>query len=129
MYRNSLFSNKSRFVSHLDTTPHPLKEDVPPLSIGEMLRRSVSGIPLSIPKPKENLPLNGNFFTDNFDVLDTALRLDTKIMNERKQELLQQKEKDKADRIAFEEWKKQQVPPGGTGAVAPLSSTAPTDTK
>ena len=129
MYRNSLFSNKSRFVSHLDTTPHPLKEDVPPLSIGEMLRRSVSGIPLSIPKPKENLPLNGNFFTDKFDILDTALRLDTKILNERKQDLLKQKERDKADRIAFEEWKKQQVQSALTGAVDPLSSTAPTDTK
>lgn len=125
MFRNSLYSCKFRFVSHLDTTPHPLKEDVPPLSIGEMLRRSVTGIPLSIPKPKENMPLNGNFFTDKFDVLDTALRLDTKLSNQRKNEILQQKEKDKADRIAFEEWKRNNQP---SGAVAPLSSTAPTDT-
>ena len=108
MYRTQFKTNK-RFVSKDSHEKHPLFVNEPPLTIGEMLHRSVNGIPLSIPKPRTNDVLFENkFFTDKFDVLDTAIRLDIKKTEELKQKDLEERKKQIEERKEFLKWQEEQ---------------------
>lgn len=105
----SQFKIQTRFVSRDSDEKHPLFVSQPPLTVGEMLRRSVNGIPLSIPKPRMNDALLDNkFFTDKFDVLDTAIRLDIKKSEERKKKELEERNKQIEERKAFIKWQEEQ---------------------
>lgn len=102
------FQKHQRFLSALDNTRHPLFDDSEPLSVAEMLRRSLNGIPLSVPKPKENLPLNGNFFSDKFDIIDTAIRNDMRLSKEKKEQLAAERKKRIEEVTAFRKWQEEQ---------------------
>lgn len=105
----SQFKIQPRFVSRDSHEKHPMFVDQPPLTIGEMLRRSVNGIPLSIPKPPSNDVLVENkFFTDKFDVLDTAIRLDIKKSEERKKQEIESRKKQLEEHKEFLKWKEEQ---------------------
>lgn len=106
---NTQFSEFTRFISETGKEPHALFVDERPLTISEMMRRAVNGIPLSVFKPKDDkIPLNGRFYNDDFDVLDTALKNDKRLSDEAKKALLEKQEKDKQDRRDFDSWKLEQ---------------------
>lgn len=103
------FKIQPKFVSQDSEDKHPLFVDESPLTVGEMLRRSITGIPLSIPKPRTNEALVDNkFFTDKFDVLDTAIRLDIKKSEELKKKELEEREKQKEQHAQFLKWQEEQ---------------------
>ena len=108
MYRIQ-FSKVGRFVSADSEERHPKFQDVEPLSIKEMLRRANYGIPLSVPvAPQDRIPINNSFFVDKFDVLDTAIRADQKIAEEKKQEFLAQQAEQRKQLEDFKKWQEEQ---------------------
>lgn len=61
----------------------------PPLTISEMMYRAQKGIPLSVPKNSfDKLSVNDKFYSDDFDILDIALRNEKRLSEEQKQALL-----------------------------------------
>ena len=108
MYRIQ-FSKVGRYVSADSEERHPKFQDIEPLSIKEMLRRVNYGIPLSVPvAPQDRIPINNSFFVDKFDVLDTAIRADQKIAEEKKKELLAQQAEQRNQIEEFKKWKEEQ---------------------
>lgn len=120
---NVQFSERIKSVySRNNGDKHPLFVDERPLSVSEMYRRTLLGIPLSCPKPLcDRINLNGNFNTDMFDVLDTALANEVRISAENKQkDLLEQRKLDEERRL-FKEWKdslKTSIPSSNGGTTA-----------
>lgn len=108
MYKIS-FNHSIRHITPNDGVKHPLFQDERPLSVKEMLRRSQLGIPLSVAKPVENLPLNGNFFSDKFDVIDTAIRNDMRLSAEQKLNELERQKQARKEIEEFKAWKKEQL--------------------
>ena len=102
------YDKNGRFVRELDTTEHPLFCNQPPLSVREMVSRVSRGIPISCSRPVENFPINNSFFTDKFDVLDTALRFDKKLSDDYKRDIAAKREEERQNRLKYEEWLKSQ---------------------
>lgn len=95
-----------RFISKNSGVKHIKYVDERPLSISEMYRRSILGIPLSCSRPKENnIPINNRFYTDDFDVLDIAIQNDMRIHEENKRQLLEKNAQYKKDQEEFKVWK------------------------
>lgn len=85
---------------------HPRFVNERPMSVSEMYRRTILGIPLSIPQPlSDRINLNGNFHTDAFDVLDTALANEVRISQENKEKALLEQRKIDEERKMYNEWK------------------------
>ena len=100
--------DKKPFVATNSGRKHKNFVDDPPLSVSEMYRRAVKGIPLSVPRPKdENIPLNNRFYNDDFDVLDVAIKNDKRLSEEERKKQLEANEKRKKDIEDFNAWKKQ----------------------
>lgn len=103
------FKHNTRFISVDSCEKHPLFLEVEPVSIKEMLRRSSLGIPLSVPVSLDDrIPINNFFFTDKFDVIDTAIRHDMKIAEDKKKDILKRQDEFRKEREEFLNWKKQQ---------------------
>lgn len=82
--------------------------DEAPLSPSEMMRRAINGIPLSVPKPKDDkIPLNNRFYNDDFDVLDVIIQRNAQLTEEAKKRQLEENEKRKLYHEEFEAWKKE----------------------
>ena len=108
MFRKNFYKT-TRFVSTDSSEPHPKFQDVEPISIGEMMRRSILGIPLSVPvAPDDRIPINDSFYCDSMDVLDTAIRHNKKLVESKKDELLKKQEQIRKEQEEFRSWKKQQ---------------------
>ncbi len=99
------FTRKTRHTELIDNNRHPLFEDVKPLTPQQMLVRCANGQPISVHKPSDQIKFNSRFYQegDKMDVLDTI-------------------------RLQLIEKQKKFSGAKPDGAVAPLSSTAPTDT-
>ena len=96
------------FVASNSGRKHKNFVDDPPLSVSEMYRRAVKGIPLSVPRPKEdNIPLNNRFYNDDFDVLDIAIMNDKRLSEENRLAQLEANEKRKREKEEFDAWKLQ----------------------
>lgn len=87
---------------------HPKKEVTPPLSPAQMLRRMANGQPISASKPIPNMPINNKFFSEKFDVIDTAIKLNKKLRADEAEKAKVQREKQKELHKEFLEWKKNQ---------------------
>ena len=102
----SHFSVRPRHITKVDARKHKNFVDEKPLSIAEMMRRAALGIPLSVYQPKNNnIPLNGRFYNDDFDVLDMSIKNDLRLSEESKKAMLEENEKRKAEKAEYEAWK------------------------
>ena len=109
---NRQFSNdkSQRFITHVSGRRHIGFVDEAPLTIAEMMRRAVNGIPLSVYQPKnDNIPLNNRFYNDDFDVLDVAIQNDMRLSKEAKKRQLDENEKVRKERDEFNKWKLEQA--------------------
>lgn len=105
---NHQFKELTPYTSVNSGRKHKNFVDEPPLSISEMYRRVINGIPLSIPKPRnENIPLNNRFYNDDFDVLDMAIMNDKRLSEEQRKKDLEANEKRKRDKEEFDAWKRE----------------------
>lgn len=107
-YRTSFHNPVAPFVAVNSGEEHPRKETTPPLSPAQMLRRLANGQPISASKPTPNMPINHKFFTEKFDVIDTAIRLNKKLRVDEAQKAKVEREKQKQLHKEFLEWKKNQ---------------------
>lgn len=81
--------NSNRYVIKNSGVKHIGFVYEPPLSISEMMLRAQLGIPLSVPKQSfDRFTLNDRFYTDDFDILDVALRNEKRLSEEQKQALI-----------------------------------------
>ena len=107
---NKQFQEAVIFVASNSGRKHKKFVDEAPLSVSEMYRRAVRGIPLSVPVAKnDNIPLNNRFYNDDFDVLDISIMNDMRITEEERKRRLEENEFRKKEMQAFQEWKKQQA--------------------
>lgn len=107
-FRTTHHNPIAQFIAYNSGKEHPLKEVTPPLTPAQMLRRIANGQPISASTPTINLPINNKFFTEKFDVIDTALRLDKKLKSEEREKAIKEREEAKKLHQEFLEWKKQQ---------------------
>ena len=99
---------EKRFITKNSGVKHRKFVDERPLSIQEMYRRSVLGIPLSVPKPRcERIPINDRFYVDDFDVIDISIKNDMRISEEERTKRLEERKEMKRQHDEFLEWKKQ----------------------
>lgn len=97
-----------RYISQNSGVKHKNYVDETPLLLNEMYRRSLLGIPLSVPQPKDNnIPVNNRFYSDDFDVIDIAIKNDMRISEEERLKQLEANAKFKAEQDEFLAWKKQ----------------------
>lgn len=100
---------RKRYITLNSGRRHAKFVDEAPLTIAEMMRRAVNGIPLSVYKPKnDNIPLNNRFYNDDFDVLDTAIKNDVRLSEEAKKRQLEENTKRKKEMDDFKAWKLEQ---------------------
>lgn len=105
---NKQFSKVTPYISDNRGVKHARFVDEAPLTVSEMYRRAISGIPLSIPKPKEDrIPLNDRFYVDDFDVIDVSIMNDKRISEEERKKRLEENEIRKKELQDFLDWKKQ----------------------
>lgn len=107
-FRTTYHNPAPQFIAYNTGKEHPLKEINPPLTPAQMLRRLANGQPISASKPTSNFPINNKFFTEKFDVIDTALRLDKKLKAEELEKALKEREEAKKQHDEFLKWKEQQ---------------------
>lgn len=109
MYKFShQFSEFKPFVASNSGKTHKKYISESPLTVSEMYRRATLGIPLSVPRPKEDkIPLNNRFYTDDFDVLDVAIMNDMRLSEEQRKQQLLDNEARKKEVEEFNAWKKQ----------------------
>lgn len=108
---NTQFTNvpRLRYITKNSGRRHAKFVDEAPLTIAEMMRRAVNGIPLSVYKPKnDNIPLNNRFYNDDFDVLDMAIKNDMRLSEEAKKRQLEENAKRKKEADEFKAWKIEQ---------------------
>ena len=105
---NKQFHDLKPHISVNSGVKHAKFVDDPPLSVSEMYRRAVKGIPLSVPVQKDDrIPLNNRFYVDDFDVLDVSIRNDMRISEEERKKRLEENEFRKKEIQDYQEWKKQ----------------------
>lgn len=107
-YRTTYHSPVPPHVAVNSGEEHPRKEITPPLTPAQMLRRLANGQPISASKPTPNMPINNKFFTEKFDVIDTAIRLNKKLRADEAEKAKVEREKQKQLHKEFLEWKKKQ---------------------
>lgn len=96
----------SRFINHNSGVKHIKFVDEAPISIQQMLIRSVNGLPLSVPRPKlERIPVNNRFYVDDFDVLDISIKNDMRISEEQKERIMRENKERKKQLDEFNAWK------------------------
>lgn len=79
-FNHQFDEDATTFVAINSGRKHKNFVDEPPLSVSEMYRRAIKGIPLSVPSPKnDNIPLNNRFYNDDFDVLDISIMNDKRL--------------------------------------------------
>lgn len=106
---NRQFQKVKFYTAGNSGVKHVKFQDDKPLTVSEMYRRAVKGIPLSVPVAKEDkIPLNNHFYVDDFDVLDVSIRNDKRITEELRQQKLKENEFRKKEIESYREWKKQQ---------------------
>lgn len=100
---------RRRYITKNSGRRHAQFVDEAPLTIAEMMRRAVNGIPLSVYKPKnDNIPINNRFYNDDFDVLDIAIKNDMRLSEEAKKRQLDENAKRKKEADEFKAWKIEQ---------------------
>lgn len=107
-FRTTHHNPVPQFIAYNTGKEHPLKELTPPLSPAQMLRRLANGQPISASTPSTNFPINNKFFTEKFDVIDTALHLDKKLKTEEREKAIKEREEAKKQHEEFLKWKEQQ---------------------
>lgn len=108
---NTQFTDKPRlrYITQNSGRRHAKFVDEDPITIAEMMRRAVNGIPLSVYKPNnDNIPLNNRFYNDDFDVLDMAIKNDMRLSEEAKKRQLDENAKRKKEIDDFKAWKVEQ---------------------
>lgn len=106
---NKQFQKVQLYTAENSGVKHIKFQDDKPLTVTEMYRRALKGIPLSVPVAKEDrIPLNDHFYVDDFDVLDISIRNDKRITEELRQKKLKENEFRKKELESYKEWKKQQ---------------------